>query len=138
MLIAGGLFAGGAATFAWSRIPIWRQMPTAPFVTDFAQTLRRTDKVQPALLVAAIAGSIGFGVTSDGTSRVLALIGGAAFVSVLAASVAVLVPLQRRLIESADADAIDEMRQRWFQGHLGRAALSTIAFAAVAVAASVA
>jgi hypothetical protein len=29
MLIAGGLFAGGSATFAWSRVPIWRRMPRA-------------------------------------------------------------------------------------------------------------
>jgi hypothetical protein len=54
MLIAGGLFAGGAATFAWSRVPIWRRMPVHEFIGDFEETLRRTDKVQPALLVAAI------------------------------------------------------------------------------------
>jgi hypothetical protein len=45
MLIAGGLFAGGAATFAWSRVPIWRRMPVQEFIGDFEQTLRRTDKV---------------------------------------------------------------------------------------------
>ena len=48
MLIAGGLFAGGAATFAWSRVPIWRRMPVQEFIGDFEETLRRTDKVQPA------------------------------------------------------------------------------------------
>ncbi len=60
MLIAGGLFAGGAATFAWSRVPVWRTMPAAAFIEDFSQTISRTDKVQPALLVAAIAASLGY------------------------------------------------------------------------------
>jgi hypothetical protein len=60
MLIAGGLFAGGAATFAWSRVPIWRRMPVQEFIGDFEETLRRTDKVQPALLVAAIGAAAGY------------------------------------------------------------------------------
>jgi hypothetical protein len=53
MLIVNGLFAGGAATFAWSHVPIWRRMPAQEFVGDFEETLRRTDKVRPALLVAS-------------------------------------------------------------------------------------
>ena len=44
MLIAGGLFAGGAATFAWSRVPTWRRMLVQEFVGDLEETLRRTDK----------------------------------------------------------------------------------------------
>ena len=65
MLIAGGLFAGGAATFAWSRVPMWRRMPVQEFIGDFKQTLRRTDKVQPALLVTAIVAAAGFILTAD-------------------------------------------------------------------------
>ena len=68
MLIAGGLFAGGTATFAWSRVPIWRRMPAQEFIGDFEETLRRTDKVQPALLVAAIVSAAGFALTADGTA----------------------------------------------------------------------
>jgi hypothetical protein len=45
MLIAAGLFAGGVATFAWSRVPIWRRMPAQEFIGDFEETLRWTDKV---------------------------------------------------------------------------------------------
>jgi hypothetical protein len=41
MVLFGGLYAGGAATFAWSRVPIWRTMPVSPFVDDFSQTIRR-------------------------------------------------------------------------------------------------
>ena len=44
MLIAGGLFAGGAATFAWSRVTIWRRMPVQEFVGDFEETLRRLER----------------------------------------------------------------------------------------------
>jgi Domain of unknown function (DUF1772) len=138
MLIAGGLFAGGAATFAWSRVPIWRRMPVQGFVGDFEETLRRTDKVQPALLVAAIVSAAGFALTTDGSARVLASVGAAGFVLTLAASTAILVPLQRRIVATppAEAKAIDEMRVRWFRGHLGRSLLAVASFAAVAVAAT--
>jgi hypothetical protein len=138
MLIAGGLFAGGAATFAWSRVPIWRRMSVQEFIGDFEQTIRRTDKVQPALLVAAIVSAAGFALTADGLARVLALVGAAGFVVTLAASIAILVPLQRRIVATppAEAKAIDEMSARWFRGHLGRSILAVASFVAVAVAAS--
>jgi hypothetical protein len=136
MLIAGGLFAGGGATFAWSRMPIWRRMPVQGFVGDFEETLRRTDKVQPALLVAAIVSSGGFALTADGSARVLASVGAAGFVVTLAASIAILVPLQRRIVATppAEAKAIEDMRVRWFRGHLGRSLLAAASFVAVAVA----
>ena len=138
MLIAGGLFAGGAATFAWSRVPIWRRMPVREFIGDFEQTLRRTDKVQPALLVVAIVSAAGFALTADGSARVLASVGAAGFVTTLAASLAILVPLQRRIVAKlpAEAGAIDKMRARWFRGHLGRSMLGAASFATVAVAAT--
>src|SRR3712207_999802 len=136
MLIAGGLFAGGAATFAWSRVPIWRRMPVQGFIGDFEETLRRTDKVQPALLVAAIVSTAGFALTVDGSARVLASVGAAGFVVTLAASLAFLVPLQRRIVATppTKAKAIDEMRTRWFRGNLGRSMLASSSFVAVAVA----
>jgi anthrone oxygenase-like protein len=138
MLIAGGLFAGGAATFAWSRVPIWRRMPTQRFIGDFEETLRRTDKVQPALLVTAIVSAAGFALTADGSERLLALAGIAGFVATLAASIAILVPLQRRIVATppAEAKVIDEMRTRWVRGHLGRSMLAATLFVAVSVAAT--
>jgi hypothetical protein len=138
MLIAGGLFAGGAATFAWSRVPIWRRMPVQEFIGDFEQTLRRTDKVQPALLVAAIVSAAGFALTADGSARVLASVGAAGFVVTLAASLTLLVPLQRRIVATAPAEAkaLDEMRARWFRGNLGRSILAVASFVTVVVAAT--
>jgi hypothetical protein len=138
MLIAGGLFAGGAATFAWSRVPIWRRMPAQGFVGDFEETLRRTDKVQPALLVAAIVSTAAFAFTAEGSARVLAAVGAAGFVVTLGASLAFLVPLQRRIVATPpeEAKAIEEMRARWFRGNLGRSMLAAASFVAVAVAAT--
>ena len=138
MVIAGGLFAGGAATFAWSRVPIWRRMPVQEFVGDFEETLRRTDKVQPALLVAAIVSAAGFALTADSSARVLASVGAAGFLVTLAASLAFLVPLQRRIVAtpSVEAEAIEKMRARWFRGNLGRSMLAVASFVAVAVAAT--
>ena len=138
MLIAGGLFAGGAATFAWSRVPIWRRMTAQEFIGDFEETLRRTDKVQPAVLVAAIVSAAGFALTADSSARVLASVGTAGFVVTLAASLAILVPLQRRIVATAPAEvgAIDKMRARWFRGNLGRSILAVASFVAVTVAAT--
>ncbi len=138
MLIAGGLFAGGAATFAWSRVPIWRRMAVQEFIGDFEPTLRRTDKVQPALLVAAIVSAAGFALTAEGSARVLALVGAAGFIVTLAASLTFLVPLQRRIVATAPAEvkALDEMRARWFRGNLGRSMLAVASFVAVVVAAT--
>ena len=138
MLIAGGLFAGGAATFAWSRVPIWRRMPVQGFIGDFEETLRRTDKVQPALLVAAIVSAAGFALTADGLARVLTSVGAAGFVVTLAASLAFLVPLQRRIIATPpeEVGSIDKMRARWFRGNLSRSMLAVASFVAVVVAAT--
>lgn len=136
MVIAAGLFAGGSATFAWSRVPIWRTMPASAFVDDFSQTLRLTDKVQPALLVVAIASSVVFAVTEDGLARVLALVGAACFAVVLIASLGVLVPLQRRIISHPDPEATEDMRRSWYQGNLGRSSLSVLAFIVTAIGAA--
>jgi hypothetical protein len=131
MLIAGGLFAGGAATFAWSRVPIWRHMAVPQFVSDFGETIRRTDKVQPALLIVAAVSAISFSVTADGAARLLAALGAAGFIVVLLASLAVLVPLQRRIVTTppSQAENIEAMRLRWFTGNLGRSLTAVVSFA---------
>jgi hypothetical protein len=140
MVIAGGLFAGGATTFAWSRVPIWRRMQTTEYVRDFGQTINRTDKVQPMLLVVAAASAVAFGLTSTGLAQVLAFVGAGGLIAVLVASLAILVPLQRRIVRVGMGDPradLGDMHRRWDQGNLGRAFLSLFAFAALAAAASV-
>jgi hypothetical protein len=139
MLVGAGLFAGGALTFAWSRAPIWRSMPLPYFLEDFAQTLRLTDKVQPALLLTGAASAAVFAATSDGAAALLAAAGAAGLLLALVGSVAVLVPLQRRLIAigAANGETIAEMRARWLRGNLGRSILATVSFALIAAASAV-
>jgi len=138
MVFAGGLFAGGATTFAWSRVPIWRRTPVPQFVTDFSQTIHLTDRVQPGLLLTAIVSATVFAFTAGDAAGVLALLGAGGFLVTLIASVAVLLPLQRRIMAASpqQSEAIEEMRLRWFRGHLGRSALSVVSFMLVAVAAT--
>ena len=136
MLVAGGLFAGAVANFAWSRVPIWRAMPRAQFVTDFDKTIAVADKVQPALLSVTIAGAIGFALTTDSTARVLAIGTAAGFTATMLASLAILVPLQRRIIAlGPESESVEQMRLQWFRGHVGRAVLSVICLIAAATAA---
>jgi Domain of unknown function (DUF1772) len=139
MLVSGGLFAGGVAVFAWERVPAWRRMPLPRFRDDFATAIHRADRVQPALLVVTIVSTIGFALTATGPARTLALIGAVGFLLTLIGSGAILVPLQRRIIRSSvQPDALEAMRHRWFQGHLGRASVGVTSFVLVALAAGVA
>ena len=135
-VVGGGLFAGGVLSFTWARVPIWRSMKVPQFLPDFAQTIDRADKVQPALLTVAIGSAIAFAVSADQEARLLALVGTVGFAITMLASLAVLVPLQRRMIRTGNdpATPIDAMRQRWFQGHLGRTVLSLVSFAFLAAA----
>jgi hypothetical protein len=137
MLLAGGLFAGGVATIAWSHAAHWKTMPTREFVGAFERTIRTADKVQPALLVATIAATAAAFTLTEGIPRIAAATGLAGFVAILVVSAAVLVPLQRRIVASStiDADEIASMRRRWIRGHLGRSALALASFVAVVVAA---
>ena len=48
MLISGALFSGGIVPIAWERAPAWRAADGAAFRVDFADTLRRLDRLQPA------------------------------------------------------------------------------------------
>jgi hypothetical protein len=135
MLIAGGLFAGGAASFVWSRVPIWRRMSVSQFVPDFDETIRRTDIVQPALAVVAAVSGIAFAITEDGWARLLAALGAAGFIVVLLASLAVMVPLQRRIVATrGEGEDVDAMRLRWFSGNLGRSILGVASFAVTVLA----
>lgn len=127
MLVAGGLFAGAVANFAWSRVPIWRKMPRAQFVSDFDRSIAVADKVQPALLSVTIVAALGFALTSESTARVLAILATAGFAVTMLASLAILVPLQRRIIAlGAASEAVEGMRVQWFRDHLGRSVLSVV------------
>lgn len=139
MLISAGAFAGGAASFSWSRVPIWRSMEPGSFRDDFSATISRTDKVQPALLVVAILSTSTFAVAADSSATGFAWAGAAGFIVTLVASVAVLVPLQRRIIGGrlAQPSDFEATRARWFQGHLGRSVLSMASFASTVLAVTV-
>ena len=139
MLVSGGLFTGAALAVTWERIPTWRTMPLAQYLTDFAATIHHADRVQPALLVVAIGTALGFGISTSATARTLALIAAAGFLVTLVASVAVMVPLQRRIIAASpqQPDRIEAMRRRWFTGHRGRSVLAAACFTLASIAAVV-
>jgi Domain of unknown function (DUF1772) len=139
MLISGGLFAGGVMWIAWERIPAWQAMELPDFQSAFAHTLRRVDRLQPALLVACLVSTIGFALGTHGGARTMALAAGAGFLIVLVGSGAWLVPIQKRLV-AADLQSTgphaDRLRRRWLRGHVVRAvvSLAALALAVVAVA----
>ena len=130
MLVSAGLFAGGVTALAWDRVSAWRSMPLDEFRTDFAGVVHRADRVQPGLLVVAIVGSFASGLTDAGAARILAVIGACGFLAILIGSVAVLVPLQRRMISSSslEAGALERMRHRSIRGHLERTVVGVASF----------
>jgi hypothetical protein len=135
MVAASGTFAAGTVAAA-SRIPAWRRMTPATFVPDFARTIAVADKFQPALLLIALFGTVVYATGVEAPARAAAVAATVGFVGVLAASGAILVPLQRRILRfEGSGDAIEGMRERWFRGHLGRSALSVLSLALTILAA---
>jgi len=137
MLLTGGLFTGGVVAIAWARVPAWRESELVAFRLAFAHTLRRMDRLQPALLVTALASTIGFAIGASGMTRTLAIVAGAGFLFILAASGAWLVPVQKRLVASGaevPAPELEHLKRQWLRGHVIRTfvALGALAFAAAA------
>jgi hypothetical protein len=140
MLLSGGLFAGGVAAIAWERVPAWRASDLVDFQTGFAHTLRRVDRLQPALLVVCVGSTIGFATSTGGAARTLAMLAAGGLLIVLVGSVAVLVPIQRRLVASRSAPPsadVGALRTRWLGGHLVRTAVALACFALAVVATAV-
>src|SRR5215207_1642496 len=77
---------------AWERVPAWRASDLADFRTGFAHTLRRMDRLQPALLVVCLGSTIGFAGSAGGAARTLAALAAGGLLVVLVGSVALLVP----------------------------------------------
>jgi hypothetical protein len=136
MAVSGGLFAGGVVTIGWERVPAWRRMQLADFQVDFGHTLRRVDRLQPALLVICLASTIGFAVTAAAVARALAMFAAAGFLLILVGSVVWLIPIQRMVKSGSQPPAADvnALRTRWLRGHLVRT-VAAVAFFIVVVAA---
>jgi hypothetical protein len=138
MLLSGALFAGGVVSIAWERLPAWKASDPVEFRAAFAYTLRRVDRLQPALAMVGLLSTIGFAVSADGAARTLAGLAAAGFGVILAGSVAWLVPLQRRLLAPAPEEPhVDTaaLRRQWFRGHQIRATVALLSFTLSAVAA---
>lgn len=133
MLVSAGLFSLNVGYFALVRIPVWRAMSWPEFQADFARWLRRADIVQPMLATAAVLAAVGFGLSSDGGPRTLALTAATGFLVILLASGTLMVPLQRRLVAGRVRD-VEQMRVRWYRGHLVRTfvAVGSLGFAVAA------
>jgi hypothetical protein len=137
MLITAGLFAGGVVSIAWERIPAWREAKFAAFRPAFAHTLRRMDRLQPALLVTCVISTVAFLIGASGMARIYAAVAGAGFLCILAGSGAWLVPVQRRLVASAadvPSPELQRLKSQWLRGHVIRTvvAMAALAFAAAA------
>lgn len=138
MLLSGGLFVGSVVSIAWERIPDWRRTDLSEFQAAFAHTLRRVDRLQPALVTVCLVSTIGFAVATDGAARVLALLAAAGFLIVLIGSLVWLVPIQQRLTAHGRrvTQDLQQLRAQWMRGHIGRSVLSLAAFLMAVLAAT--
>lgn len=135
MLLSGGLFAGGVVSIAWERVPAWRDADLADFRTAFAHTLRRVDRLQPALLVICLVSTTGFAIGADGAAKTSALFAAAGFLIVLVWSAARLVPVQRRLVgPGVQRSQVERLRNQWLRGHLTRTVITLAALTLAVVA----
>ena len=139
MMVSGGLFAGGVVSIAWERVPAWQGTPLSDFRTGFAHTLRRVDRLQPALLTICLVSTIGFAATAAGVARALAGFAAAGFLFILVGSVAWLIPIQRTLKSGSERAAADveRLRTRWLRGHVIRTIVAVGLFILAVVATTV-
>jgi len=140
MLISGGLFTGGVVSIAWERIPAWRESELAAFRPAFGHTLRRMDRLQPALLLTTLISTIGFAAGAGDSARAFAVAAAAGFLLILAWSGVWLVPIQRRLVASAAEEPpreLERLKRQWLRGHLIRAIVAQAALTLAALAALV-
>jgi Domain of unknown function (DUF1772) len=139
MMVSGGLFAGGVLSIAAERVPAWRRIQLPDFRIGFSHTLRRVDRLQPALLSICLLSTIGFAVTAAGAARTLAVVAAAGFLLILIGSVAWLIPIQRTLKAGTDLPpaTVEGLRSRWLRGHLVRTVVGVAVFIVVAVATTV-
>ena len=139
MLLSGGFFAGGVVSIAWERLPAWNASDPFEFGAAFAYTLRRVDRLQPALAVVGLISTIGFAISVDGGARILAGLAAAGFGVILVGSGAWLVPLQRRLVAPGPEQPhveTEKLRRQWFRGHRIRATVALLSLT-LSVAAAV-
>jgi Domain of unknown function (DUF1772) len=137
MLISGGLFAGGVVPIAWERGPAWRVASPKAFRADFAHTLTRVDRVQPALLVVTLLSAIAFALNATGTARTLSAFSAFGLAVILFGSGAVLVRIQQRLVSPRSelaASDVERLREQWLRGHLLRTILAVACFALLVAA----
>jgi hypothetical protein len=136
MVVSGGLFAGGLMSIAVERVPAWRRSDTGEFRVAFAHTVRRVDRLQPALLSISLVSTIGFAIVETGAARVFATLAAGGFVVIHLGSVAWLVPIQRTLTSDAKLPpfAVEGLRTRWVGGHLFRTVAGLALFVLVVVA----
>jgi Domain of unknown function (DUF1772) len=139
MMVSGGLFAGGVMSIAWERVPAWRGTQLPDFRIGFAHTLRRVDRLQPALLSICLASTIGFAATAAGAARTLGVVAAVGFLLILVGSVTWLVPIQRTLKSGTELPAatVEGLRARWLRGHLARTAVGVALFVLAVVATTV-
>jgi Domain of unknown function (DUF1772) len=139
MMVSGGLFAGGVMSIAAERVPAWRGTHLPDFRIGFAQTLRRVDRLQPALLSICLASTIGFAATAAGAARTIAVVAAVGFFLILVGSVAWLVPIQRTLKAGTELPAaeVEGLRARWLRGHLVRTGVGVPLFVLAVVATTV-
>ena len=127
VIIVSGVFAVGTIAAAW-RSRSWLRMDLTDFKVDFARTIVVADKVQPALAVIAI-GAIAAYVLRSSEGEGFAIGAGLILLSTILVSLAILVPLQQRIINKSESNAVtDGLRSRWIRGHAIRTGAAVAAF----------
>jgi hypothetical protein len=128
IVLLSGVFAAGTIAAAL-RSRSWFAMDRSRFKIDFARTIAVADKLQPALAVGAIAAIAGYVIGSSESGEQFAIGAGSILFGIIVVSVAVLVPLQRRIISRSESDAVTErLQSRWVRGHAGRTGAALVAF----------
>ncbi len=104
------------------------------FQPDFARWIRKADRLQPRPPGGVLGVDDRIRSSSCGDAWALSVAAADGFLLTIAGSSAILVPLQRRLVQGTGTQA-EVMRRRWDRGHLARTVIALTSLALLAVAA---
>jgi hypothetical protein len=137
VVLGCGLFAMGTIGAA-ARSRTWPGMKLVDFKSDFARTIVVADKIQPALALFTLAAIVSSVIWTREQGESYLIAAGVTLATIIAISVVVLVPLQRRIIDRIESDDLTvALRRRWMRGHFARMVAALVSFALTIIALAV-
>lgn len=124
--LTSGAFAGSCAYIALVQQPVRASLPPGASLGDFRAAVPRAERLQAPLLVLAL---VAVAVEAVAAAGAAVVVGGLLLLAVLVQTVALVLPINRRLLSGAPEEhlaAAPRALARWGRLHAARTALAVV------------